>query len=64
MDHKQKLRRGHEKNRQDVGNPPQQQDQASLYRRILERATETSPFRSLTTRRERAERARRLNESY
>ena len=62
MSKKQELRRGQEKNRPDVESQ-QDQTQANRYRQILQKATETSPFRSLTTRRERAGRVRLLNEN-
>ena len=49
-----------QQNHQAQSNAPQ--EPAGLYRQILKRATESSPFRSLTDRRERAEKAKRLND--
>ena len=43
--------------------PATNQVEVNLYRRILHEATETSPFRSLANRRERADQARRLIEN-
>jgi hypothetical protein len=39
-------------------------ERANLYRQILQKETETSPFRSLANRRERADKVRRLIEKH
>jgi hypothetical protein len=51
-----------EENHRRERSPETNQIEADLYRQILQKATETSPFRSLATRRERADKARRLIE--
>jgi hypothetical protein len=58
------LRTPLEENHRREKSPEATKQEASLYRQILQKTTETSPFRSLANRRERADRAKRLTEKH